>query len=55
MYLYYLGKLFQAAGMTIIGIDFFRNFPALMSQKVLGLGIAIFAVGWVINRFLLRN
>ena len=53
--MYYLGKLFQAAGVAIIGIDFLRNFPALMSQRVLALGIVFFAAGWSINRFLVKG
>lgn len=53
--MYYLGKIFQAAGMVIIGYDFFRNFPALMSQKVLAAGMILFVSGWIINHYLLRN
>jgi len=52
--MYYVGKLFQAAGLTIVGFDFVRTFPNVMSRQVLTVGIILFAVGWGINRFLLR-
>ena len=48
--LYYLAKLLQAAGMTVILIDYIRHFPELMSRTVLGIGIAVFAAGWGLER-----
>lgn len=53
--MYYWGKLFQAAGLTVIAVDFVRNFPAVMNRKVLTVGIILFTVGWVINYFLLKK
>ena len=52
--MYFVGKLAQAAGLTIILIDFIRKFPNLMSPKVLGVGVLLFIFGWIINKFLLK-
>ncbi len=52
MIIYYVGKLFQAAGLTVILIGFIKNFPDLMSHGVLGLGFLFFGMGWGINKFL---
>jgi len=53
--MYYLGKILQATGLTIILIDFLRKFPQLMSRTVLCVGIGIFTFGWIINRFFIKN
>lgn len=51
--MYYIGKLFQAAGLTIIFIGFLQRFPDLMSYNTLILGGTFFLVGWILNRVLL--
>ena len=48
--MYYLAKFLQAAGLTIILIDFIRRFPNLMNMRVLGAGIAVFTFGWLLER-----
>ena len=53
--MYYLAKTFQAAGLAIITIDFFRNFPQVLNRKVLTLGILLFGIGWIIQKFLLKS
>lgn len=53
--MYYVGKIMQATGLTVILIDYMRSFPELMSRTVLGVGIGVFTVGWLINRFLIKN
>lgn len=53
--MYYLAKLAQASGLTVILVGYALSFPDLMSRKVLLLGIILFAFGWIIDRFLLRN
>ena len=52
--MYYVAKLFQAAGLTIIVIDFIIKFPQLMNQRIFMLGILLFVSGWLINRYLLK-
>jgi len=52
--MYYLAKVFQAAGLAIITIDFMRHFPQVMNRKILTLGILLFGMGWVIQKFLLK-
>lgn len=49
--MYYLAKLLQAAGLTIVLIDFIRRFPNLMSMQILGAGVAVFVLGWFVERF----
>lgn len=53
--MYLLAKCAQAAGLTIILIDFLRNFPNLMSRTILCVGIGVFFFGWSINKFLLKK
>lgn len=53
--IYYIGKIFQAAGLTLLLISFLRKFPHLMSYRELFIGIVLFAVGWVINQFMLQK
>jgi len=53
--MYYLAKIFQASGLGIIGFSFFINFPKLMNTKALMLGMVMFVVGWVMERFLLKR
>lgn len=53
--MYFLAKAFQAAGLTVILIGFIVNFPALMSHTALFIGLLLFALGWVLQRFLIRE
>jgi len=52
--MYYLAKIAQATGLTVITLGFLRNFPNLMSHKLLVTGILMFVFGWIIHRFLLK-
>jgi hypothetical protein len=53
--MYFIAKLAQAAGLGIIAIDFIRKFPYLMNTQILGAGILVFAFGWVIQAYLLKQ
>lgn len=53
--MFYLGKILQAAALSVILIDFLRNFPELMSRKILIICIAMFTCGWIINRYLVKS
>ena len=53
--MYYVGKLIQGLGLTIILFDYLRTFPELMSRMILVIGVAMFTFGWVLNRFLLKK
>ena len=53
--MFYAVRLLQACGLTIILIDFLRNFPDLMSRLVLCVGIGMFTLGWLINKFVLKQ
>ncbi len=49
--MYYVAKILQAAALSIILIDFLRNFPELMSRTVLVICVVMFTSGWIINRY----
>jgi len=53
--MYGISKIFQATGLTILLVTFLKNFPNVMSYRMLGLGIGIFMTGWIMNKFLLKN
>ena len=53
--MFYLAKLAQAAGLTIIGIGFFTAFPKLMNPKLFAMGGMLFVFGWIVERFLLKR
>lgn len=53
--MFYFAKVLQALGLTVILIEFSRNFPELMSYQVFLFGIAVFATGWIINRFITKK
>jgi len=52
---YYIGKILQATGLTIILIGFLQAFPELMSHRQLMVGVLIFCCGWLTDKFLLRR
>jgi len=53
--MYYVLKLIQAAGLTLIVIGFFKNFPEVMDMKMLAVGICIFIFGWMIQKITLKK
>ena len=53
--MYYLAKIAQAAGLTVLLMGFLKNFPNLMSHNMLMLGVLLFAFGWIIENFLLKR
>jgi len=53
--MYYLAKISQASGLTVISIGFIKAFPHLMDRKLLMIGLLLFGFGWMIQTFLLKN
>ena len=53
--MYYIAKIAQAAGLTVILIGFLKDFPKLMNPKILGIGALIFAFGWVVQHLMLKR
>ncbi len=53
--MYYLAKIAQATGLTIILLGYVSSLPGLMSRKVLMTGIIVFFFGWMIQKILLKN
>jgi len=52
--MYYLIKLIQATGLTLILIGFIKNFPELMDFKIFLIGIILFLSGWAANKFMVK-
>ena len=53
--MYYLAKIAQATGLTVIGAGFFVAFPKLLNAKIFASGVLIFIFGWIIEAFLLKG
>ena len=53
--MYYLAKLAQLAGLAVIALGFLGKFPALMNPRLLGVGILLFAFGWIVQKYLLKQ
>jgi hypothetical protein len=50
MFVYYIGRSLQLAGMWILLVALFTSGPLGPSPQLFGYGIAIFVAGWVIVR-----
>lgn len=53
--MYYIAKIAQATGLTVILIGFLKDFPRLMNPRIFGVGALIFVFGWIIQHFILRR
>ncbi len=53
--MYYLAKIAQAAGLTIIIVNFLTHFPKLLNFKIFLIGGILFLFGWITQRFLLKS
>jgi len=53
--MYIIAKIAQAAGLTLILIDYLRHFPELMDRRILAIGILLFLAGWMVQRFMLKG
>ena len=48
------GKLFQAMGIAVIAIGFVANFPELINGKSAIVGLLLFTVGCMVERYLAK-
>ena len=53
--LFYLAKVIQATGLIAVGVGFVTEFPKLMDPRLGGIGLLIFLMGWMTERFLARS
>ncbi len=51
--MYYVTKFFEAVGLGIMVVGFLSQFPKLIDMRTCLFGIVIFALGWVVENFLL--
>jgi hypothetical protein len=49
-----LAKLLQAMGIAVIAIGFISNFPELINGKSAIAGLLLFAMGWMVERYLAK-
>ena len=54
MFLYYIGRSMQLAGMWLLLVALFTAGPLGPSPRVFAYGIAVFVVGWGIVRYTRR-
>tara|TARA_B100000427_G_C15012910_1_gene379089 strand:+ start:224 stop:364 length:141 start_codon:yes stop_codon:yes gene_type:complete len=45
----------ELIGMVVIGFSFLYSFPNRMNYDFLIVGIAFFSIGYLVERFVLRN
>jgi hypothetical protein len=50
MFIYYIGRSLQLAGMWLLIVDIFMAGPGGPDPKLFAYGVAVFIVGWVIVR-----
>jgi len=53
--MYYVAKIIQAGGLTLILIGFLLKFPKLMNPRLFIVGLIIFLAGWISEKFLLKK
>lgn len=53
--MYYLAKIAQASGLTVIAVGFFLAFPRLINVKIFVAGALVFIFGWIVEAFLLKG
>ena len=46
----YLGKILQAAGLSVIALAYLLAYPSLMSPLPFVVGLVSFVAGWIIVR-----
>ena len=52
--MYYIAKIFQAAGLAVFGIGFIIRFPKLVDHKTLFVSLVAFGLGWSIERIIAK-
>ena len=53
--MYWLAKIFQAAGLALIVWGFIKNFPNLMPHNIFLVAALFFTIGWIIQTYMLKN
>ncbi len=53
--MYYISKSMELIGMLIIGGSFISNFPETINYYYLIVGIAFFSIGFLIEKFVLKQ
>jgi len=53
--MFYISKVLQLIGISIIGIGFISQFPNLLDYNLLGIGMLFFIMGWIVQKFGLTN
>ena len=53
--MYWLAKIFQAAGLGVMALGFMKSFPNLMPHNIFLIAALFFIIGWTIQTYMLKN
>ena len=53
--MYYVAKVLESLGLAVVGGGFMIAFPDLMNMRVLGIGLLLFTIGWIMDQYLLKS
>tara|TARA_Y100000994_G_scaffold243814_1_gene242708 strand:- start:117 stop:284 length:168 start_codon:yes stop_codon:yes gene_type:complete len=53
--IFYIAKGLEFVGMTIIAVSLYVSFPSRMSYESFIIGIAFFVMGYMIEKFVLKQ
>jgi len=53
--MYYVARISQAIGLAIMMIGFITTFPELINSRYLVVGLLLFLIGWLIQRYMLQE
>lgn len=53
--MYYVAKVLEGLGLAVVAGGFMIAFPDLMNMRVLGIGLLLFTIGWIMDQYLLKS
>ena len=53
--MYWIAKIFQAAGLAVMAWGFIKNFPRLMPHNIFLLAGLFFIMGWIVQSYMLKK
>ena len=53
--MYWVAKVFQAAGLGVMAMGFIKYYPNMMSRNLLLVSVLFFAIGWIIQAYMLKK
>lgn len=53
--MYYIAKFLELIGLVVLLVGFYKHYPDPMSYNVLIYGSIFFIMGWVIEKYILKE